>query len=365
MTTRARLVVGLGLGLGLAGCPSPKPRPHSQLSDPVASSERDLRFDLVAELQDDLLKSYDRDEPPDPQTAMLLPNVGPARIGVRPTDALLGAELAHAPSRWPLDIAPPVSATPASKRMQIHLAADHSAAWVDDEISWRIEVCGLTAAIPLRMTALYARDGDRWVLVFEHLAFPHPPSVTPAKARPRAIASAVATRDLADELSRVLAPLLSRGSAKAPPAIATGADAAVLGVDVTSEWRGADVAAARLVPGAPVLRAEGRRVGVVGGLGRATVAYWVGNFEAQLAARAGAPAGRAWLRGSFVFERRDARWVIVQAHVSQAIDDVALAHAVFGSALATARPLQLACDATAPTAPAAGPSSRAPAAGTR
>ena len=48
-----------------------------------------------------------------------------------------------------------------SKHLDIHLSADRkvTAAWMADDVSWRITQCGRTATIPLRITALYAHDG--------------------------------------------------------------------------------------------------------------------------------------------------------------------------------------------------------------
>src|SRR5262249_30730506 len=135
------------------------------------------RLRMVAELQDDILASYERDEPPDVETQMIPPAVGPARIGVGPGDVLYADELQRAPSRWPLRVAAGTQSSVRSKRLDIHFALDKqvSAAWMSDELSWRITMCGRTSVIPLRITALYAHDGDRWVQVFEHLSFAQVP----------------------------------------------------------------------------------------------------------------------------------------------------------------------------------------------
>jgi hypothetical protein len=76
------------------------------------------------------------------------------------------------------------------------------------------------------------------------------------------------------------------------------------------------------------------------------------------------------LRGTFVFEKRtDGRWIVVQGHLSEPIDDIDLAAEVLGSSLAMSeqdflrkKPLQVTCDATPA---AARPSAPAPAADTR
>ena len=120
---------------------------------------------------------------------------------------------------------------------------------------------------------------------------------------------------------------------------------------------------------------------------RGTVAYWIGNFVATLPARPGIPAGKARVRGTFVFERRhmakaepgrpaprsggqicvrkpgECRWVLVQGHVSQPVDDgpdpsgerhdlVTLTTAVFGTSLVSSAPLEVTCDDGSPRTPA-------------
>lgn len=327
----------------LAACPGTKKPGPAPLADPVSIGERDQRADLVAELQDDILKSYERDEAPEPQNAMLLPQIGTARLGVGPGDVLVGRELERAPSRWPLDIDQSTVAVPRSKRLDIHLAKDQTAAWATDEISWRIEMCGRTAVIPIRMSALYARDGDRWVPVFEHLSFARQPTPTrDGQLMPRALPTAVSSRDLADELSRAVAPVLRRALDKAAKA---GPEISLIGPDVNSEWHGAEIALAKILPGTEPMKLEDRRVGTVGrNEKKATIAYWIGNLTADLPGRSGVSAGKGHFRVTFVFEKHAEGWVMVQGHVSHAIDDDNLATAVFGTSLVSPKPLQISCD---------------------
>jgi hypothetical protein len=328
----------------LAACPQPKKVNNTQLADITTGEGRDLRLDLIGELQDDILKSYERDEPPDWQNSMTQPEVGTARIGVGPGDVLVSQELERAPSRWPLDVDSSTPAEPRSKRLEIHLARDHSAAWATDEISWRIKQCSHTAVIPMRMSALYARDGDRWVPVLEHLSFGRVPAPTRAgQKNPRELRTAVASRDLADELSRALSPVLRRAIDKAPRSIGLP-EVSLIGPDVDAEWHGNETLLAKVIPGAEPMKLEDRRVGVVGrSIDKATIAYWIGNLTAQLPPRPGTPAGTGHFRATFVFEKRDGAWAVVQGHVSHAIDDDNLASAVFGTSLISPKPLQISC----------------------
>ena len=364
----------------LAACPGKQVKEQPPLADNTAIVDRDGRIAMIAELKSEILTSYERDEPPEIESSMISPAVGTIRVGVGPGDVLANEELERAPSRWPLDVTPATPTEARSKKLEIHLAQDASAAWASDEISWRIKACGRTAVIPLRMTSLFARDGDRWVLVFEHLSFGRAPApVRDGTLRGRTLKDARIDPDVHDALSRVLAPVLSRSIAKAPYVVSTGPEALIIGPDVIDEWQGPEMLNARVAAGS--LRAEGRRVGVVGRrVETATIAYWVGNFVADLPARPGVAAGKVRFRGSFVFERRrenktkktrvepcskilsnaeesenPCKWIVVQGHVSQSIDDgpdpdpmkrdyVDLASVVFGTSLMSPKPLELTCE---------------------
>lgn len=372
------------LVVALGGCPKQQVKEQPPLADPFAVVDRDGRIAMIAELKSEILTTYEREEPPEIESSMIAPQVGTIRVGVGPGDVLVNEELERAPSRWPLDVTPATPTEARSKKLEIHIAQDASAAWASDEISWRIKACGRTAVIPLRMTSLFARDGDRWVLVFEHLSFGRTPApVRDGTLRGRTLKDARIDPDIHDALSRVLAPVLTRSIAKSPNLVSTGPEAMILGPDVSDEWQGPQLLDARVAAGN--LRAEDRRVGVVGRrLETATMAYWVGNFVADLPARPGVAAGKVRLRGTFVFEKRrdekvDAgtkgkapepcskqlsdeeeerspcRWILVQGHVSQSIDDGPdpdpmkrdyrdLASMVFGTSLISPKPLELTCE---------------------
>jgi hypothetical protein len=370
------------LAVALAGCPG-KHAPAPRVSVPLGGRDTNLITSMIAELQDDVLVAYERDEPPELETSMLSPQIGGARIGVGPGDVLVANDLARAPSRWPLRVDSDTPTEIRSKLLQIHLAQDLSAAWASDEVSWRISFCGRTAVIPLRVTMLYARDGDRWVPVFEHTSFGHAPAPRyDGELYGATIPAAVISDDLRDQLSRVVAPVLFNQRARDPSLIATGPEALLLGPDLDAEWSGPDVLAAQLAPGR--MTAEERRIGTVGrSPGTSTIAYWVGNVIADLPARPGVAAGKARLRATFVFEKRrrvtvdptkphDPRdrpeaqscathpkgctWVLVQAHVSQPIGDQDLASRVFGTALTSialesGEPLRVTCDDGGPPTP--------------
>lgn len=328
----------------LAACTHDAPRARPVVHDSgdrETDAHRDERY--KSELQEDILAAYERDEPPEVETDMIRPEIGAARIGVGPGDFLVGDELVQAPSRWPLFVDRATPTEPVSKQLDGHhiwLARDHSAAWVHDDISWRIKVCGRIAVVPLRLTGLYAHDGDRWIPVFEHLAFAHTPAPSP-DGKPRgAEVKSKKMPEIADELSRVLSLGLFKRDVDL---LSTGPEAVLLGPDVGDEWVGPAIAKAGL--GAATLTAEDRRVGIVGrAASTATIAYWVGNFDADYPARPGVSGGKIRLRGSFVFEKRAGAWKLVQSFLSEPIDDIDLATAVFGTALVSLNPLRVTCD---------------------
>ena len=339
----------------------------------ITETDAERRAGLRDELQDEILGSYERDELPDVETTMIPPQVGPARINVGPGDVLFADAVRRmAWSRWPLQLVPGTPTNVRSKRLEIHLSNEKhvSAAWMSDELSWRITLCNRTAVIPLRMTALYAHDGDRWVQVFEHMSFgrrPEPspdgnlrgaPLLNPGEVCPaRGAADRCPIfdhprRDVSDELSRVLQALLSGLPDRMSGVVATAplsddpsvpAPTVLLGPAAEAEWHGdQSLDKIQLVDGK--VKLEDRRIGVItsreGSVKNATVAYWVGNLTADLRD----PPGRVRLRGTFVFEKRKDKWVVVQGHISEPIDDYDLALRIWGTALIAEKPLQITCD---------------------
>jgi hypothetical protein len=314
---------------GLISCSGNQHRATVVLPDDEVDTQRDLKTAITQELLADMYDLYERDEPPEVGNTVL-GVAGTVRIGVRPGDLLVDDELRGAPSRWPL-LADPAGVAK-SKFLRVQLAADLSSAWVTDEISWRATVCNRFAVLPLRFTAMFARDGDRWINVFEHLSYGHEVVGTPDGAlRGKSLAAAVASRDISDALSRVLAPVLAGRWGPKP------AQSVAIGPRWNDEWQGAVVGAAPLSPVA--LISENRRVGVVGrDVEKATTAYWVGTFIATVDGK------KVRLRGSFVFEKYDAQWQLMQSHVSVPVDDEELAARIFGTGIESLNPLRLNCD---------------------
>ncbi|MBP9089021.1 MAG: nuclear transport factor 2 family protein [Kofleriaceae bacterium] len=326
----ARLAIAAAVALSLLACDRTKKRTALILPDQIEVQQRDPRLALQQDLIAEVLDSYERDAPPEIQMS-LLNTVGIARIGVGPGDLLAGDDMTRAPSRWPLLLDEPAAVV--SKLLRVQVSTDLTSAWVSDEISWRIPACGRMVVIPLRLTALYARDGERWVNVVEHLSYGHEPVALDTGLRGKTPAPAVVSRRVADEVSRSIAPMLS---GRMSPSISRDADAVALGPRWQDEFRGAMVGVTPVTP--MRLLAEERRVGVVGrDTTAASVAYWVGTLIGQT------PTGKVRLRGTFVLERRDDAWVVVQSHISSPVDDEELAQRILGTALEGLNPLRVAC----------------------
>jgi hypothetical protein len=358
-----------------AGCPrrggGNKVEPPS---DPYPGREQSLRGLLLRDLEIEVLDGYDLPtfETAVPATAVSS-RVGAVHIGVGPDDLTAGTLTSV--DRWPLlpvdelgerlDVAE-------SKRLEMHLAADFSAAWTFDEISYRIPGClGRDGAykqvvIPLRMTQLYVRDGERWVPVLEHVSYPQRTAALVDGARGL---RGKKMRNGRDPRPQVNEPLQLAVHAVEPAftpeqraeAFSSAEDALALWPDPNDELRrtavvhGASLAA---VFDATKVTVESWRVGMspdtTGGVGGGTVA-WVATtlrLDGRRAAGDTTEPAPLRLRATFILELRDGHWQIVQSHVSAPIDDDALLRSVLGSAAGGETPAwQRPCDGawTAPT----------------
>jgi hypothetical protein len=322
--------------VALAGCPNGTPTGNGPpLSDPHDTDDPLTRIALLRDLEAEVLDGYDRDEPLDSQVRVIDATIGGARIGVGPGDVWVGPEVGLGTSRWPLATDRTTELYVRSKKLDVHMADDESAAWVSDEVSWRIVACDRIAMIPLRFTALYVRDGDRWTSVVEHLSYARAPDGVDKADVGARVDPAVGDPEVATAVDEALAPLLA---AARPARLAISPEAFALGPQVWDELRADELAVTPLFPGD--LTVEHRRLGVVTRTtGKGTVAYWVGTLHGAT------PAGPVRLRATFVLERAAAGWSIAQAHLSLPIDDPALAEAAFGGALAGLNPLRVRCSA--------------------
>jgi ketosteroid isomerase-like protein len=58
-----------------------------------------------------------------------------------------------------------------TKRLEVHISEDGTAAWSFDELSYRVLQEGRRVIIPMRSTAVYERRNGRWLLVQEHVSY--------------------------------------------------------------------------------------------------------------------------------------------------------------------------------------------------
>ena len=331
------VAVALVAGLGLAACPGNGANSAPPLSDTQESDDPISHMALLRDLETEVLDGYDRDEPIDRDIRVIDPKIGGARIGVGPGDVWYGDQVGLGTSRWPLTTDRSTDVDIRSKKLELHMAEDQSAAWVSDEVSWRIITCGRTAVIPLRFTALYVRDGDRWASIVEHLSYGR--AVDAGDRADFGAAIVGATRDPA--IAKILDGQLTRLLVTTRPTdVKIAAEAFGLGPDVYTELRGAELTNTALFTGD--MTVEKRRLGLVergtGGPAGATVAYWVGT---ALGARPNATPVR--IRVTAVFEKRQEGWAVAQVHASLPIDDQALAGNAFGGALQGLNPLRVTC----------------------
>jgi len=346
-------------------------------SDPYPGREESRSGVLLRELEVEVLEGYELPtfELAVPGTAVSA-EVGAVHIGVGPLDIDAGrSATASAVDRWPLL---PVDELGGrlddveSKRLEMHLAHDLTTAWVFDEVSYRIPGCVdrdggyKPVVVPLRMTSVFVRDGERWVAVLEHLSYPQRIADIVERAKGPVGARLGKRRDPRPEVTGAI-ELLQRAIAPELPDIdrpllwAESDDALALWPDPDQELRrGAVVAGASLAQAfdAGKVTLESWRVGMSpdpnGGVAGGSVAWIAGTLrvEARRARGDTIEIVPLRLRATFVLERRDVagalRWQVVQSHVSVPVDDDTLMKVTLGeSALAGGVPSwQRPCEGT-------------------
>src|SRR5262249_25587006 len=83
--------LALACAVALAGCPGGSSRSTTPIPEPEATGEDPAT--RLANLADDILASYERDDPPDIDSGMIDPKVGAARIGAGPGDVYFAGDL--------------------------------------------------------------------------------------------------------------------------------------------------------------------------------------------------------------------------------------------------------------------------------
>lgn len=363
----------------LAACPRrDNVGPPDPPGDPYPGREQSLRGLLLRELEIEVEEGYDIPtfDLAVPATAVSR-QVGAVHIGVGPEELAYGTK--GSVDRWPLlpldaDGMPLDEAK--GKRLEMHLSDDLTAAWVFDEVSYRFPGCVVldraggdntykTAALPLRMTALYIRDGERWVEVLEHLSYPQrigdlvdhadgpvggklrngvDPRARPMEAPIKVLQRALAV-DLTDE--------------ERAQVFSSDPDALALWPDPEQELRGGAVtAAAGLATSfdAEQIAIESWRIGMspdpTGGVGGGSIAWAAVTIKVDVPKVVGDDVTTVTLRlrATFVMERRTTNgvttWQVVQSHVSSPVSAPALIGTIAPVGGGNGPPWQRACEGT-------------------
>lgn len=339
MTARAAAVL-----LALAACTQRTPVGKSTVvGDPFAGDNGDETPILRRELESEVLDSYQRDDriAEGDWAGVISPDLGIVRFGVAPGDEDVTTRGGPPPRRLPLGLAVAEGMAPCdhvlrSKKLELHLADDGGTAWVSDEVAACAIVCGKIALVPLRLSAVYVRGGDRWVVAAEHLSYAQPAAALIARGERRAapLDAASSARSWGPALTRLAATAIAATAPDARAAVfATTPDALAWWPDPAHELRGPALASGPSLTDAfdaDQIELEAGRIGLGPALtgGQGTIAWWAGTIAISAHGATGAVPLR--LRALFVFERRPIGWRVVHAHVSAPIDDAELAHDIGG-----------------------------------
>jgi ketosteroid isomerase-like protein len=232
-----------------------------------------------------------------------------------------------------------------SKNLGVRMSRDGTTAWVVDEISYRVPHRGRQAAMPLRYTAVFARDLERWVLVMEHLSYPLSSELMRELAAAGALAApASLEKHGVPSLWQIVHEYIAvdaAGRARSPVLAATrtaSEDRVILLPDPRAELRGASIYSApnladEFGPGTQVSAQDMRVFFAPGG----RVAWMAGNLA--MTTRVNDQAVTIGMRLTAVLEQDEgAMWRLMQAHVSVPVRKDQLEAQVLGSGLVPRAP---------------------------
>ncbi len=230
-----------------------------------------------------------------------------------------------------------------SKNLDVNLSRDGAVGWSYDEVSYRVRFLDREASIPIRLTSIFIRDIDRWVLVHEHMSYALPIEEVVALARagrlrsPRALCKKKKCDSESPGLRRIVEGLLASKGEAWFQRLASADHALVVWPGPEHEYHGKEVLDAPSLaelfgPGA-ALSIHDYRAFV--GPGR-KVAWVVANLDATT----GDGELTIGMRATFILSvarvaTNKFAWKIVQAHVSVPIDAGELSRRVFGEGPAT------------------------------
>lgn len=364
------IALAIALGAGLAGCGRKQSRVVATAAAPPP--ERMSLVELRRELEAAVLENYLQlglgnmeayADIIDTDAAVTLLGLGPDDVFLgQQSEACTAAIASTAPEsvlrrracgrtsdRLPFRIGSPClpDSDPAqpclgvlSKNLTVRISRDNTTAWVVDELSYRIPYRGRQAAMPLRYTAVFVRDVERWDLVQEHLSYPLPSRLTRELAAAGALAAPAPMERHGGpalwELVHELLALDAAGRARSKIVAATrdaGEDRLILLHNPSGERRGAGIYTERSLVEAfgPGTQIEARDLRVFSAPGN-RVAWLAANLT--VATQHESKPVVIGMRLTAVLEReKGAAWQLMQAHVSVPIRKEQLSARVFGAGL--------------------------------
>jgi len=225
-----------------------------------------------------------------------------------------------------------------SKNLELHLSKDGSAAWVADEISYRVPHQGREAALSLRYTAVFARKAGRWEMLAEHLSYPLAVDrvVTAARAerlpKPSKMGRVIAK---AAEVPASIVRRMHAGPADYRASVLSTAASALQWLpDTGAEYRGPAIGTAPRLGGLFGGKASFQRVGIIAQVTASETVAWVAE-QSRLRVNVAGEEIVFPIQGLYVMVKSDGGWKVVQSHVSVPLTDGLIDEAVFGDAPVT------------------------------
>ena len=223
-----------------------------------------------------------------------------------------------------------------SNDLRVHLSNDGSVGWVEDSVSYRVPYQGRVASVPVRFTAVFIRDIDRWAMVVEHVSYAVAPSAVIEKALagrgpiPRRLGTMSEASPIQEQIRTALHDLYMSSHQEASTRLwETGVSATRILPGVNFVYRGKNVQNAPFVSDIfgegsivtvgehHIFLARNRRISWT--VAYLTVAVQVGDKIAPI-----------HVRSTCLFRLGPGGWRLAQEHLSVPIERTALRQWVFG-----------------------------------
>ncbi len=347
MSGGAANAIALGAALAAVACGGRAAPVAPTVLPAVTPEEHDSRSDLIRDLEATALENYSHLSLGnyDAYLDSISTSADLALVGLGAGDVAFGKGVG---SRW-------VKRRPfygrsgvrlVSKNLVVELSRDQQVGWIFDEVSYRVPhdirlsdgvVIQRDASIPIRVTAAFVRDVDRWVMVMEHLSYALSPVEVIDLARGgvlRAPSKPPAEGQIGERAADAIAAVVQRFHQRGTDRLGTLADGArtlVVWPDPDGEYRGDELQnLPRLASAFGSGRVSISSSRVSEPIGK--VAWMVANLRVIVGD--GADRVIIPMRGTYLLEATgegdQLRWQIVQAHVSVPLSQELLERRVFG-----------------------------------